>query len=294
MKVWFTRLHLFVKAKKSLWIPKPTNYLHSYLHGKLSYSTFQSSDVFLNTKNLHFEIQQGTQQKSNALFYSGSLKPNYCSKYTVDLVTNDIFFKMAENKYLTGYAKLGTSSCKKCKQKIEKGALRIAKLVSNPFSEDAGDMKQWFHPDCIFETFIRARATTKKIEEPDDLEGFADLEQDDKDSILKLIKDFHARSGSPGKKKTPAKTTPAKVKPATSTTPIKLEPMPGSSSAKETDIRSSSNGSGLVNTSGGKDDSFREFRRLCADIAEENSYTGKTAIVKKFITKGANGGQFYA
>jgi hypothetical protein len=44
-------------------------------------------------------------------------------------------YKMAENRYLTGYAKLGTSSCKKCKQKIDKGALRIAKLVSNPFSE---------------------------------------------------------------------------------------------------------------------------------------------------------------
>ena len=42
-----------------------------------------------------------------------------------------------------------------------------------------------------------------------------------------------------------------------------------------------------------KDDSFREFRRLCADIAEENSYTGKTAIIKKFITKGTSGGENY-
>ena len=40
-----------------------------------------------------------------------------------------------------------------------------------------------------------------------------------------------------------------------------------------------------------KDDSFREFRRLCADIAEENSYTGKTGIVSKFITKGSSGGK---
>ena len=95
---------------------------------------------------------------------------------------------MAENKYMVGYAKLGTSSCKKCKQKIDKGALRIAKLVSNPFSDDAGEMKQWFHPQCIFESFQRARATTKKIEEPDDVEGFTDLQQEDKDRILKLIK----------------------------------------------------------------------------------------------------------
>ena len=43
-----------------------------------------------------------------------------------------------------------------------------------------------------------------------------------------------------------------------------------------------------------KDDSFREFRRLCADIAEENTYTGKTAIVTKFITKGSSAGMLYS
>ncbi|XP_053379767.1 DNA ligase 3-like [Mercenaria mercenaria] len=204
---------------------------------------------------------------------------------TSALIVDDRYFTMTENRYLTGYAKLGTSSCKKCKQKIDKGALRIAKLVSNPFSEDSGDMKQWFHPDCIFETFVRARATTKKIEDPDDLEGFSDLEQADKDTILTLIKGFLAKAGSPGKKKTPSKTTPAKNKPATSTTPIKQEPKPGPSS----ESGSTSNGAGPVSTSSGKDDSFREFRRLCADIAEENSYTGKTAIVKKFIMKGSSG-----
>ena len=61
-------------------------------------------------------------------------------------------------------------------------------MVSNPFSDEGGDMKQWYHPQCIFETFKRARATTKKIEEPDDLEGFTEIEQSDKDLINKLIK----------------------------------------------------------------------------------------------------------
>ena len=110
---------------------------------------------------------------------------SYCKHFSS---VSDHHQNMAENKYLVGYAKLGTSSCKKCKQKIDKGALRIAKLTSNPFSDDAGEMKQWFHPQCIFESFQRARATTKKIEEPDDVEGFSDLQQEDKDRILKLIK----------------------------------------------------------------------------------------------------------
>ena len=124
------------------------------------------------------------QQKTNCLQRSEflSVAKTCYSEYSSNTKS------MTENRYLTGYAKLGTSSCKKCKQKIDKGALRIAKLVSNPFSEDAGDMKQWFHPACIFETFVRARATTKKIEDTEDVEGFSDLQQEDKDLILQLIK----------------------------------------------------------------------------------------------------------
>jgi DNA ligase-3 len=52
---------------------------------------------------------------------------------------------MSENKYIVGYARLGTSSCKKCKSKIDKGGLRIGKVVSNPFSDEGGDMK----PSCV-------------------------------------------------------------------------------------------------------------------------------------------------
>lgn len=94
---------------------------------------------------------------------------------------------MAENKFVVGYAKLGTSSCKKCKTKIDKGALRLGKVTPNPFSDDGGEMKQWFHPSCLFETFLRARASTKKIEDPEDMEGYGDLEQEDKEVIKKLI-----------------------------------------------------------------------------------------------------------
>ena len=95
---------------------------------------------------------------------------------------------MTENRYGIDNAKMGTSGCKKCKVKITKGGLRIAKIVPNPFTESGGDMKQYFHPQCIFETFVRARATTKKIESPEDLEGWSNIGQEDKDEVLKLIK----------------------------------------------------------------------------------------------------------
>ena len=67
----------------------------------------------------------------------------------------------------------------------------MLQLVSNPFSGDGGDdsaMKMYFHPNCLFETFSRARPTTKVIEDADDLEGFTNLKQEDMDLINELIK----------------------------------------------------------------------------------------------------------
>ena len=94
---------------------------------------------------------------------------------------------MAENKFMCDYAKRATSGCKKCKKKLEKGELRLAKVVPNFFHEGDGEMKQYHHAECLFETFVKARATTKIIEELDDLQGFGDLEQVDKDRIKRLL-----------------------------------------------------------------------------------------------------------
>ena len=96
--------------------------------------------------------------------------------------------KMTTNRFCCDYARLGTSSCKKCKQKLEKSSLRLAKVTPNPFGDGDGDMKQYFHPRCMFETFIRARATTKVIDDPDDIESFSNLKPEDQDVIIALIK----------------------------------------------------------------------------------------------------------
>ena len=60
---------------------------------------------------------------------------------------------MADARYCVEYAKTGRSSCKKCKSQIEKGVSRIGKVTPNPFSDDGGDMKVWYHMRCMFETF---------------------------------------------------------------------------------------------------------------------------------------------
>jgi DNA ligase-3 len=101
---------------------------------------------------------------------------------------------MADNRFACDYAKRNTSSCKKCKKKLEKGELRLAKVVANFFHDGEGEMKQYHHPACLFETFVRARSTTKIIESPDDIEGFGDLEQPEKDLINQLIKGLFSSS----------------------------------------------------------------------------------------------------
>lgn len=94
---------------------------------------------------------------------------------------------MAEQRYCIDYAKRGTAGCKKCKEKIVKGMVRIGKIVPNPFTESGGDMKEWYHVKCMFEKLDKARATTKKIEDITDLEGWEELQDAEKDLINKHI-----------------------------------------------------------------------------------------------------------
>lgn len=68
-----------------------------------------------------------------------------------------------------------------------KGMVRIGKIVPNPFTESGGDMKEWYHVKCMFEKLEKARATTKKIEDITDLEGWEELQDGEKELINKHI-----------------------------------------------------------------------------------------------------------
>ena len=48
----------------------------------------------------------------------------------------------------------------------------------------------------------------------------------------------------------------------------------------------------IVTISGHKDDSFKEFRRLCAALAVTPSYLAKTELVRKLFSKGTDGDKF--
>jgi hypothetical protein len=66
----------------------------------------------------------------------------------------------------------------------------------------------------------------------------------------------------------------------------------GAKTPKNRDKEKEKKDSGAPAKESNKDDSFREFRRLCATLSDTDSYTGKTTHVKEFFTKGANGCEY--
>ncbi|CAL8268355.1 unnamed protein product [Merluccius merluccius] len=225
---------------------------------------------------------------------------------------------MSEQRFIVEYAKRGTAGCKKCKEKIAKGVVRIGKVVPNPFSESAGDMKEWHHVKCIFEKLEKARATTKKIEDITDLEGWEELEDEDKETINKHVSDLMAKVNASPKKKVQAKLNPggglmAPPSDPTVNAPRKFSgftatkagsssgPGPSSSSSSSSSSPSPSPAkpsqastlSAQLSDPTHKDCLLREFRKLCATVAEKNGYNVKTQVIENFLKKGSTGDKFH-
>ncbi|EPB73033.1 ATP-dependent DNA ligase domain protein [Ancylostoma ceylanicum] len=118
-------------------------------------------------------------------------------------------------RFAADYAKR-VAGCKKCKLQLPKGIftssqeMRLAKIIPNPFVQKPDgpppDMKQYYHTHCLFEMFFKARANTKVIEGTDDIEGWDDLKDEDKDVVLKFIDELTELRA----KKGDAKATPKK------------------------------------------------------------------------------------
>ncbi|XP_008331223.1 DNA ligase 3 [Cynoglossus semilaevis] len=221
---------------------------------------------------------------------------------------------MAEQRFIVEYAKRGTAGCKKCKDKIAKGIVRIGKVVPNPFSESAGEMKEWYHVKCIFEKLERARATTKKIEDITELEGWEELQDEDKELINKHVSDLMAKVNASPKKKVQAKlnTTGQLLSPPADPSlnaPRKFSGFTaakaGSSSSSSPSTPATPFSSPPAKASQGsplssqlcdpqhKDCLFREFRKLCAMVAEISGYNAKTQIIQNYLKKGSCGDKFH-
>ncbi|NXG19064.1 DNLI3 ligase, partial [Grallaria varia] len=219
---------------------------------------------------------------------------------------------MAEQRYCVDYAKRGTAGCKKCKEKIVKGMCRIGKIVPNPFTESGGDMKEWYHVKCMFEKLDKARATTKKIEDITDLEGWEELQDEEKELINRLISEANSKAASTPKKKVIVQAKLTATGQLTTKDPLGLvNPSPKKFSGftatccvfdaakpkNSEDVSANSSHKSSLSAARcdpkHKDCLLREFRKLCAMVAEKPSYNVKTQIIQDFLKKGSGGDGFH-
>lgn len=160
-----------------------------------------------------------------------------------------------EKPFYVDRAKTGRAGCKKCKQKINAGDLRLGKLGYNPFS--SGTMKYWHHVPCMFDVFKKQRKTTKKIDSYSEIGGWEELPDADKQTIKSY---FSAEE---------------------------LEKLEADLLAEASAVSAQISATVEV-----KDNSFRAFRKICSELTNASSYLTKTSIVKEFFEKGSDGSGF--
>lgn len=119
-------------------------------------------------------------------------------------------------------------------------------------------MKNWYHIDCIFLVFNNQRPGTVVIESSDDIDGWDQLDEEDRDTVQEKIYEWLKTNKNSSKTSATAST----------------------STKKDTSAQL-----GKHYKSDSKDNLFREFRRICADITNESSYLKKTAVLNKYLLK---------
>jgi len=81
------------------------------------------------------------------------------------------------------------AKCKKSKVKIEKGEIRIGKIVKNPFHEDS-TQTQWFKVEPFFEGQLKARKTTKTVQSTSDLIGYDNLDSKGQEKVTAALQNY--------------------------------------------------------------------------------------------------------
>ena len=91
------------------------------------------------------------------------------------------------------YSKMGTAKCKRCRQIIVKGELRIGKYVL--FKRKY--ILQYYHVQCTFNSFRSARLATNTVMDIKKIEGVENITSEEKIRIVKLISEVNTNRSKP-------------------------------------------------------------------------------------------------
>jgi len=153
---------------------KVPNWFHySCFFGKAKVKSVEEIDKF---DSLRWEDQERIKEKLAAGGGGGGGKKG--GKDGVDGVKKD-----KDSDFQVEYAKSSRAKCKNCEEKIEKGVIRIAKMVE-PEGKKAflGKLPQWYHVDCFAEMKEELEAVDLPLQ---DVDGFSSLSEED----LKTLKE---------------------------------------------------------------------------------------------------------
>jgi hypothetical protein len=112
----------------------------------------------------------------------------------------------------TGRAKCKAKACAHGNAVIGQGELRVARVVDSDRFSEGGTQTEWYHPRCLFEVFMRAKATSRKIESAADMDGVAALAPHDQAALAALIAEFVPRYKRAGATTAVAATLPLATK----------------------------------------------------------------------------------
>lgn len=136
---------------------------------------------FANFDSIRWDDQEKIREKLGGSLSSSKGKSKG-SKDTVDGPSN---VSSAASEFSVEYAKSGRAKCRKCEEKIEKGVVRLSKMMEAEDSKFASQLPRWHHIDCF--VLCRDELDAKEFGAAD-IPGFSSLSNEDQKVLTSKLK----------------------------------------------------------------------------------------------------------